>query len=472
MTENSSIHGQWSSRLMFILAATGSAVGLGNIWKFPYITGENGGGAFVAVYLVCIAIVGVPIMMAEIMLGRRGRQSPINTMRSLATAENAGKGWVFLGWGGVLAGFLILSYYSVIAGWALSYVVRTAAGIFNGVTADGVQSIFNGLVSDPERLLAWHTLFMVMCMVVVARGVQHGLEKAVRILMPSLFILLLVLLGYAYNTGAFQQGVDFLFTPDFSKLLYRCELLEGVESCTFNGSALLTAMGHAFFTLSLGMGAIMVYGSYMPKNSSITVSALMIALLDTVVALMAGMAIFPIVFANGLEPGSGPGLIFQTLPIAFGSMPGGALFGTLFFILLVFAAWTSGISLIEPAVAWLVENKSISRIKASIWVGLSVWLLGLGTVFSFNIWSGDGFKLFGMTFFDILDYLTANIMLPLGGLLIALFAGRFMTRGSSVEEFNMGDGIRYSLWRVLIRYVTPVAVVIVFLNAIGVFGWL
>ncbi len=472
MTENSSIHGQWSNRLMFILAATGSAVGLGNIWKFPYITGENGGGAFVAIYLVCIAIVGVPIMMAEIMLGRRGRQSPINTMRSLATAENAGKGWVFLGWGGVLAGFLILSYYSVIAGWALSYVVRTAAGIFTGVTADGVQSIFNGLVGDPERLLAWHTMFMVMCMVVVARGVQNGLEKAVRILMPSLFVLLLVLLGYAYNTGAFQQGLDFLFTPDLTKVFYKCELLEGVENCSLNGSSVLIAMGHAFFTLSLGMGAIMVYGSYMPKNSSITASALMIALLDTAVALMAGMAIFPIVFANGLEPGSGPGLIFQTLPIAFGAMPGGALFGTLFFILLVFAAWTSGISLIEPAVAWLVENKGISRIRASIWVGVSVWLLGLGTVFSFNIWSGEGSQLFGMTFFDILDYLTANIMLPLGGLLIAIFAGRFMTRGSSVDEFKMGDGVRYGLWWVLIRYITPVAVVIVFLNAIGVFGWL
>jgi len=406
------------------------------------------------------------------MLGRRGRQSPINTMRSLASAENAGKGWVLLGWGGVLAGFLILSYYSVIAGWALSYVVRTAAGIFNGVTADGVQSIFSGLVGDPERLLAWHTLFMVMCMVVVARGVQHGLEKAVRILMPALFVLLLVMLGYAYNTGAFQQGLDFLFTPDFSKVFYRCELLEGVENCSFNGSPVLIAMGHAFFTLSLGMGAIMVYGSYMPKNSSITASALMIALLDTAVALMAGMAIFPIVFANGLEPGSGPGLIFQTLPIAFGSMPGGALFGTLFFILLVFAAWTSGISLIEPAVAWLVENKKISRIRASIWVGLSVWFLGLGTVFSFNIWSGESFQLFGMTFFDILDYLTANIMLPLGGLLIAIFAGRFMTRRSSVAELNMGDGVRYGFWLILIRYISPVAVVIVFLNAIGVFAWL
>jgi len=472
MTERTSIHGQWSNRLMFILAATGSAVGLGNIWKFPYITGENGGGAFVAVYLACIAIVGVPIMMAEIMIGRRGRQSPINTMRALANDESAGRGWVLLGWGGVLAGFFILSYYSVIAGWALSYVFRTAAGVFNGVTADGVQSIFSGLVSDPERLLAWHTLFMVMCMVVVARGVRHGLEKAVRILMPALFVLLLMLLGYAYNTGAFDQGLDFLFTPDFSKVFYKCEMVNAVESCSFDGGPMLVAMGHAFFTLSLGMGAIMVYGSYMPKGSSITASATMIALLDTVVALVAGMAIFPIVFANGLETGSGPGLIFQTLPIAFGAMPGGHLFGTIFFVLLVFAAWTSGISLIEPAVAWLVENKSMTRVRASIWVGTCVWLLGLGSVFSFNIWSGDGYQLFGKTFFDLLDYLTANIMLPLGGLLIAIFAGWSMSRGSSVDEFNMGDGLFYWVWRLLIRYITPVAVIIVFLNAIGVVDWL
>lgn len=472
MTEHTSIHGQWSNRLLFILAATGSAVGLGNIWKFPYITGENGGGAFVVVYLVCIAIVGIPIMMAEIMIGRRGRQSPINTMRSLAKAENIHPAWVFLGWGGVLAGFLILSYYSVIAGWALSYVFRTAVGIFNGVTADGAQNIFGSLIGDPERLLAWHTLFMVMCMAVVARGVRHGLEQAVRILMPALFVLLLVLLGYAYNTGAFQQGLEFLFTPNYTKVFFNCEIANGVESCSFDGGPMLVAMGHAFFTLSLGMGAIMVYGSYMPKGSSIASSAIMIALLDTVVAIIAGMAIFPLVFANGLEPGSGPGLIFQTLPIAFGSMPGGQIFGTLFFILLVFAAWTSGISLIEPAVAWLVENRSMTRIRASIWVGLLVWILGLGSVFSFNVWSGEEYKLFGKTFFDLLDYLTANIMLPLGGLLIALFAGRYISRSSSADEFNMGDGLRYKMWRMVIRNITPVAVVIVFLNAIGVIDWL
>ncbi len=466
MTERSSVHGQWSSRFMFILAATGSAVGLGNIWKFPYITGENGGGAFVLVYLVCIAIVGIPIMIAEILMGRRGRRSPINTMRYLAEAEGVNPLWSLLGWGGVLAGFFILSYYSVIAGWALAYVFRAAGGVFTGATADGVQSIFNSLVDDPERLIAWHTLFMVMSMVVVARGVRHGLEKAVRILMPALLVLLLVLVGYAMNEGAFDQGLQFLFTPDISKVFQHCEVVDGLEQCTVSGSPLLIALGHAFFTLSLGMGAIMVYGSYMPRSSSIAASAITIALADTAVALLAGMAIFPIVFSNGLEPAAGPGLIFQTLPLAFGAMPGGRFFGTLFFILLVFAAWTSAISLIEPAVAWLVENRGMSRIRAAIWVGLLVWLLGLGSVFSFNIWSED--KLFGKTFFDLLDYLAANIMLPLGGLMIAIFAGRVMARSSTVDELSLGDGVRYRLWRGVIRYVTPVAVMLVFLKAIGV----
>ncbi|MEW8625397.1 MAG: sodium-dependent transporter [Candidatus Thiodiazotropha sp.] len=466
MAERQSIHGQWSSRLVFILAATGSAVGLGNVWKFPYITGENGGGAFVIVYLFCIALVGVPIMMAEIMLGRRGRQSPINTMASLSREEGANKAWSLIGWSGVLAGFFILSYYSVIAGWALAYVARAGAGLFNGLDAAGVESLFNSLVGSPERLLAWHTLFMLMSMFVVARGVKSGLEKAVTYLMPALFLLLLLLVGYAINTGYFAQGLEFLFSPDFSKLIYTCQVVDGIEQCEISGGPLLVAMGHAFFTLSLGMGAIMVYGSYMPKKSSIAGSAVLIALLDTLVALLAGMAIFPIVFANGLEPGAGPGLIFQTLPIAFGAMPGGQLFGTLFFVLLVFAAWSSSISLIEPAVAWLVENREMTRVRASIWIGLTTWIIGLGTVFSFNIWSDV--KLFDMTFFDLLDYLTANIMLPLGGLLIAVFSGWLMKKASSQDEFAMSE-VRYTLWWTLIRYVSPFAVVVVFLHAIGLF---
>ncbi len=450
--QRTSIHGQWTSRTVFILAATGSAVGLGNIWKFPYITGENGGGTFVLVYILCIALIGIPIMIAEIMLGRRGKSSPINTMKALAKDEKRNPNWVWLGWMGVIAGFLILSYYSVIAGWAMSYVFRTAGGMFEGVTADGANSIFADLVGDPERLLAWHTLFMVITMIVVARGVKNGLEKVIVYLMPVLFGLLIILVLYAATTGYFMQGVKFLFTPT-----------------SISAEGILIAMGHAFFTLSLGMGAIMVYGSYLSEEHSIVQSAMWIALADTVVALLAGLAIFPIVFANGMEPGAGPGLIFQTLPIAFGHMQGGTLVGVLFFILLVFAAWTSAISLIEPAVAYLVENKGISRVTAAVWIGISTWVVGLGTVFSFNIWKEKTFSIpyifEDLTFFDTLDYLTANIMLPLGGLFIAIFAVWIMREESSWDELKTNPKI-YKLWRFLVRYVTPLAVIIVFLNAV------
>ena len=448
--KRTSLHGQWSSRWAFVLAATGSAVGLGNIWKFPYITGENGGGAFVMVYLICIACIGIPIMMAEIMIGRRGRRSPINTMRVLAREGHHHPAWQYLGWIGVLAGFLILSYYSVIAGWALAYLFRAAGGTFDGAGAERTSDIFAALTGDPERLLAWHTIFVVMTMIVVARGVQSGLEKAVRFLMPSLFVLLALLVGYAMSTGSFGEGLRFLFSPDFSRL---------------TPAAILIAMGHAFFTLSLGMGAIMVYGSYLPDDASITNTSVVIAAADTLVALLAGMAIFPIVFAHGLEPGAGPGLIFQTLPIAFGNMPGGRFFGTLFFILLVFAAWTSAISLIEPAVAWLVENRGMTRVMAAVWAGLITWLTGLGTVFSFNLWADNRF--FGKTFFDLLDFATANVILPLGGLFIALFAAWTLSRRTTQEELGLGES-GYRIWYILVRYVAPLAVITIFLNVIGV----
>ncbi len=443
-----SIHGQWSSRWVFVLAATGSAVGLGNIWKFPYITGENGGGAFVLVYLLCIAVVGIPVMMSEIMLGRRGRQSPINTMRSLAREEGRSPHWQLLGFTGVLAGFLILSFYSVIAGWALAYVVEAVSGAFSSVTAEQSGEMFGGMVSNPGVQLFWHTLFMGMTMFVVARGVREGLERAVRLLMPALFVLLVILVGYAMNSGGFAQGLDFLFTPDFSKIS-----TEGV----------LTALGHAFFTLSLGMGAIMIYGSYLPEDVSITRATFTVAIADTVVALLAGMAIFPIVFANSLEPGAGPGLIFQTLPVAFGAMPGGLFFGTLFFVLLVFAAWSSAISIIEPVVAWLVESRGMERKQASIVAGTVTWALGIATILSFNLWSEV--KWLDKTIFDLLDYLTANIMLPLGGLMIALFAGWAMKKSHSRGELGLHES-GYQRWRILIRYLTPVAIILVFLNAV------
>jgi NSS family neurotransmitter:Na+ symporter len=451
----SSIHGMWSSRLAFILAATGSAVGLGNIWRFPYTAGEYGGGAFVLVYLLCVAGIGIPIMIAEIMLGRRGRQSPINTMRTLAEREGASGAWQLLGWMGILSGFLILSFYSVIAGWTLAYVFRAGAGGFTGIDAEQSGAMFSALVADPERLLAWHTIFMVMVILVVARGVASGLEKAVRFLMPALFLLLVVMVLYAAQSGDFAAGVSYLFTPDFDKLSAHA------------GEAVLSAMGQAFFSLSLGMGAIMIYGSYLNSQASIGSNVAIIAVMDTLVALMAGLAIFPIVFANGLEPGSGPGLIFQTLPIAFGQMPGGQLFGVLFFVLLVFAAWTSGISLLEPMVAWLVENRSFSRVRASVLAGATVWLLGIACLLSLNAWSG--FTVFGKGILDLFDYATANVLLPLGGVLIAVFAGWVLSRDASRDELGASNGmLLYRLWRVLIRWIAPICVILVFLHAIGV----
>ncbi|MCF7970437.1 MAG: sodium-dependent transporter [Methylococcaceae bacterium] len=437
-----SIHGEWSSRFAFILAATGSAVGLGNIWKFPYITGENGGGAFVIVYLLCVAVIGIPIMIAETMMGRRGRQCPINTLETLTEEAGANKNWHYLGWLGVVAGFLILSYYSVIAGWAMAYVVKAFTGSFSGESAAQISTLFSDLQASPVQQIFWHTVFMVTTMAVVARGVQGGLEKAVRFLMPSLFVLLMLLVAYAMTTGAYMQGLEFLFKPDFSEM---------------TGDSVLTAMGHAFFTLSLGMGAIMVYGSYLPKGVSIAKTSVLIAGADTAVALLAGMAIFPIVFAHGLEASAGPGLIFQTLPIAFGNMSGGWLFGVLFFVLLVFAALSSAISLIEPAVAWVVENYDVDRKKASIGMGFLTWVLGLGTVFSGS-------------FFEKMDYLTANLMLPLGGLFIALFAGHVMLQKHTQAELALDNETEYVVWKFLVSYIAPAAVFLVFLHVLGVFG--
>jgi len=447
--EQSSIHGLWRNRWLFILAATGSAVGLGNIWKFPYITGENGGGAFVLVYLFCICLIGLPVMVAEVMLGRAGRQSPINTMTAVAKDLRLHRDWAGIGWMGAIAGFLILSFYSVIAGWALSYIFKMGGGAFEGATAESSGEIFGALLANPGELLTWHTIFMVLTIAVVARGVNAGLEKAIRILMPLLFVLLIMLLGYALSTDGFDQGFSFLFNFDASKL---------------TGESVVVALGHAFFTLSLGLGAIMAYGAYMPSDVSIGKTVLAVGVLDTVVALAAGLAIFPIVFANGMEPGAGPGLLFQTLPLAFSQMPAGTVFGTLFFILVAFAAWSSSISLAEPVVAWAVESKGVSRIKAGAWVGFSAWILGIGTVLSFNHWSDVTFM--GKTFFDSLDFLTANIMLPLGGLMIAVFVGWKMKEADVMAEVKMSNPVLFEAWRLILKYVAPVGIAFVLWNGL------
>lgn len=449
MTQENQTHGQWSSRIAFILAASGSAIGLGNIWKFPYLVGENGGGAFVLVYLACVVVIGIPIMIAETMLGRLGRKSPINTMRKLSAEFHAHPLWRLVGWLGVVAGFLILSYYSVIAGWSMAYILKMAGGFLKDVNSVSAQNIFLDLKSSPDVMIVWHTVFMVGTMLIVKMGVSKGLEASTRYLMPALFLMLLVLDGFAMTTGSFMDGISFLFRADISKL---------------DGETLLTAMGQAFFSLGLGMGSIMVYGSYLPDHVSIPRASVIVAAADTAVALLAGIAIFPVVFANQLEPSMGPGLIFETLPLAFSHMPAGNLFGTLFFVLVFFAAITSAIALIEPAVAYLAENRSMSRARACAWSGLVCWILGLGTVFSFSNRSNEIEH--GKNFFETVDFLTADIMLPVGAILIALFCGWVVKREVSEADLEMGS--TYTVWRFMIRYLAPLGVAMIFFRAMKI----
>jgi len=448
----SSLHGHWSSRLAFILAVTGAAVGLGNIWKFPYMAGANGGGAFVLIYLVCVLVIGLPIMMSEILIGRRGRRNPVATMLILGEEEAGQKSWGLVGIMGVIAGFLILTYYSVIAGWTIAYFFKAITNSFANSDVQTISDTFNGFIANPVVTGFWHTVFMVFTVGLVALGVERGLEKAVRFMVPALLVLLLVLLAYAINSGSFAQGLAFMFEPDFSKV---------------TGNTVLAAMGQAFFTLSIGMGSVMAYGAYLPQSASIVHTSVAVVFADTAIAILAGLVIFPIVFANGLDPAEGPGLIFQTLPLAFGQMSGGAVFGALFFLLLGFAALTSAISLMEPAVAWMIESRRLSRMKAAFVVGGSIWVFGFLNVLSFS--NLKDMKFLKGTIFDNIDFLTSNIVLPLGGLAITVFAGWVMCGNSTSDELDPAAGYVYRAWRLLTRYVAPVAVVLVFLKAIGVF---
>ena len=446
-----SSHGEWSSRTAFILAAAGSAVGLGNIWKFPYITGENGGGAFVIIYIMCVILIGLPIMLAEVYLGKRGRLNPIASIRYISERENRSKNWQFIGLIGILAGILILSYYSVIAGWTMAYASRTAFGVLNNIDAAGAAIIFENFIADPERLLAWHTIFSIITALVVSRGVKSGLENAVIRLMPALLVLLLALVFYSAIEGDFANGIKFMLYPDFSQV---------------TGKTILIAMGQAFFSLSLGMGALMVYGSYLSSDVSIPQTCVIVASLDTLVALLAGLAIFPIVISSGLEMTQGPGLIFQTLTVAFGAMPGGQLFGTLFFILLIVAAWTSSISLIEPMIIWLIEKYNVTRIQAAIFSAAIAWFIGIGTIISFNI--GSDIKIFGLNIFDFLDYLTSNILLPMGGILITIYVSWLLSKEKVDSELKIKSGILKAAWYFSARIIAPIAVILVMLNAIGI----
>ena len=441
----------WSSRWAFILVTAGSAIGLGNIWKFPYMTGTNGGSAFVLVYLACIIGIGVPLLMAETLLGRRGQENPADTMRIVAAEARASQWWQIVGYIGILGALFILSFYSVVAGWILDYTFLAMKG-FAGASKESLAQTFSQLLADPVKLIAWHTAFMAINVAVVAGGVTAGIERANKIMMPALLVIVLVLIGYGFVAADMGAAFRFMFHFDFSAI---------------SSKVILSAMGHSFFTLSLGMGAIMTYGSYLGRDTSIARTCLYISVADTGIALLAGLAIFAIVFAQGLEPAAGPGLILQTLPLAFSQMPGGGVIGVLFFLLVVFAAWTSSISLIEPATAWLIERFGLRRSRAVWIVCLTTWLLGIAVALSFNDWSEVRF--FGLNIFDFLDTLTTKIMMPLAGLLIALFTGWVMKRAHVEDEIGLGGGA-FHLWFNVLRFLSPLAIVVIFLNVIGVIG--
>jgi neurotransmitter:Na+ symporter, NSS family len=444
-------HTIWGRRGSFILAATGSAVGLGNIWKFPYLAGENGGAAFVLLYLACVLLVGIPIMMAEIMLGRRGRANPVTSMYNLSKEAGASKLWTVIGIMGVLAGFLIISYYTVIAGWTLEYFLAATQNKFSGLNGESSTKAFDALLADRSKLVQWHTVFMAMTAAVLMFDVNRGLENIVRWTMPTLFLLLFILLGYAYNTGELLTSARFLFSFN-------------IDDISWNST--LIALGHAFFTLSLGMGAIMAYGAYMPSTAAIGKTVIVVALLDVIVALITSLFVFAFVFSTpGIQASEGPGLIFISLPVAFGAMPAGLFVGSAFFLMVILSAWTSTISLLEPAVAYLSERFDFHRISACLIIAGCAWLLGLGSVLSFNEWAEQEL-IWGMNFRTTIDFFTANLLLPTGGLLTAIFVGWIVKTDLCKHEMQQDSQVLYNVWRFLLRYIAPLAVLIIIVNGV------
>ena len=435
-------HGAWIGKWTFILAATGSAVGLGNIWGFPYKAGTNGGGAFVLIYLGCILIIGIPIMISEIILGRRAGNSPINAMRSVALASNRSSSWQIIGWSGIFAGVLILSFYSVIAGICLNYVFISASS--SGAITSPEQ--FANVISSPINLIFWHTVFMILTALIVSAGIKDGIGRMVKILMPLLGFLMIFMVIYSIINGDFSRAMTFLFAPDFSNV---------------TSDTLLQAMGQAFFSLSLGMGSIMAYGAYMPKDQKVVSTSFTVASLDTLIAILAGLAIFPIIFAFNLEPNSGPGLVFVSMLSAFNQMQFGQFIGPLFFILLSVAALSSSISLLEPGVAYLSEENILSRKRSAEIISFFVWVLGVGSALSFNIWS-DFYLISDKNFLDSMDFIANQILLPLGGMLIAIFVGWFMKESLIKDELGSINKFLYLLWRFFVKFIAPVSVGYIF----------
>jgi len=452
--------GAWASKLGFILAAAGSAIGLGNIWRFPFVTGQRGGGLFYLLYLVCVVLVGLPIMVAEVMIGRRTQSSPVAAFKKLA---GEGSRWPLLGWMGVVTGFLILSFYNVVAGWTIHYSYLAITGFFAGQSAQGISQVFDTLVGSPRANIGYQALFMVLTVAVVIGGVRSGIERWSRILMPALFVMLVGLMVYCFFLPGIGEAVRFVFAPHTDK---------------FTPGSVLEALGQAFFSLSLGMGAMLTYGSYLSKDARIPRSSTWVAVLDTLIATLASLVVFPIIFSFDLQPGSGPGLIFKSIPLAFSQMPGGHMLSVVLFVLIVFAGLTSSVSLQEVVTSSLIDLYGWRRDKVCIGAGVVGFAMGVPSALSGGkSFFGAGLKrMTGRTFLDWVDFSTANLMLPAGGLLTAIFTGHVLGSDITREEFGGGHSALYSVWQVLIKWVVPVAVGLVFLQSSGLLkvmgiGW-
>lgn len=429
--------GTWSGAAGFILASIGSAVGLGNVWRYPYITGQYGGAAFILLYIGCVLGVGIPLMIAEFLIGRKTQRNPVGAFSTL----RPGSPWVFTGWLGIVSAFTILSYYAVVGGWVLHYVYLSLINSFANKPAEQVTDLFVSMNATPGLQIFWLAIFMLVTIVIVSKGVSSGLEAGNKIMMPLLFALLILLSIYALQTGGAASGLEFLLRPRWQKI---------------GPTAVLEALGQALFSLSLGMGTMITYGSYLSRRSNLLRSAFFVAAGDTLVAVLAGLVVFPLVFSFGLEPSAGPGLIFRTLPIAFAQLPGGYWVALGFFILLSFAALTSSISLLEVASAYFIDEQGWSRNKTAWSLGMVIFFLGIPSAID-------------ETFLGYMDGLATNYLLPIGALLIAIFTGWALTQKERKDEFSESAGVPLVVWSFLIRFVTPVAVILIFFHQLQLF---
>ena len=450
------VHQQWSSRGAFLLATAGAAVGLGNVWRFPFLAGQNGGAAFVLVYLAFVFLIGVPVIMAELALGRMGHLSPLGSVKAIIREQGAHPAWQAIGIVSLAVPFLGFTYYSIVAGWSLQYTLEALRNGFDGMGAEQSQGMFQDLASSPTLTVLFQGAVIGLTAVVVGKGLHRGIERATKVMMPSLVVLMVIMIGYNMVAADMATAVTFLFAPDFSQL---------------TSTSLLLALGQAFFSVGVGVGFMMTYGAYLPRDISVPKAAIIVGGVDTVIALLAGLAIFPIVFASGLSPAEGPGLVFVTMPIAFGGMNLGHLLGVLFFLLLSLAAYTTTLGMLEPIVSYMEERWRTSRVALACGAGLAIWVFGLLPALSDNVLAGVkplGFiGVFAeMSFFEVFDFVTASILLPTNALLIALFAGWVVSSDAFRRELAFEHDSFFALWQFLMRYVAPIAVLAIMISGL------